>query len=198
ILNGVVYFSLLFVTDQWQRLVPRTWEIIPNAASTAVQYASLHMPHENAWVRYNALQQLAYFTVVFIVAPLQILTGLAMAPAVGNRLRRFSILLHRQRARSLHFFGLLCFVGFVLIHVTMVMITGFRTNFNRIVLGTDEGTWNGFLWGLVGIGVIILVWIAATCITLRHSPLVHRARRILLGPLTFFLEWSPPHYQSHP
>src|SRR5262249_24544266 len=109
-LNGVVYFTLLFTTNQWQRLVPRTLGVFPYAASTAVSYASLHMPHENAWVRYNALQQLAYFTVVFIVAPLQILTGLAMAPAVGNRSRRFSILLHRQRARSLHFFGLLSFL----------------------------------------------------------------------------------------
>jgi thiosulfate reductase cytochrome b subunit len=68
------------------------------------------MPHENGWVRYNALQQLAYFAAVFIAAPLQILTALAMAPAVGNRLRRFSILLHRQRARSLHFLGVLFYL----------------------------------------------------------------------------------------
>src|SRR5215813_9925905 len=168
ILNGVVFVILLFATNQWQRLVPRTWEIIPNAASTAVQYASLHMPHENGWVRYNALQQLAYFATVFVVPPLQILTALAMAPAVGNRLRRFSMLLHRQRARSLHFLGLLCFLGFILIHVTMVFITGFRTNFNRIVLGTDEGTWDGFIWGMIGIGVIALVSIAATWITMNR------------------------------
>ena len=101
-LNGVAFVMLLFATDQWQRLVPRTWEILPNAVSTAVQYASWHMPHENGWVRCNALQQLAYFAAVFIEPPLQILTAFAMAPAVGNRLRRFSILLHRQRAGKYH------------------------------------------------------------------------------------------------
>src|SRR5262249_2414756 len=133
ILNGVAFVTLLFATDQWQRLVPRTWEVIPNAASTAIQYSSLHMPHENAWVHSNALQQWAFFAGVFIGPPLQFLTALAMAPAVGNRLRRFPILLNRQWARSIHFLGLLTFLGFILIHVTMVFLTGFRTNFNHIV-----------------------------------------------------------------
>jgi thiosulfate reductase cytochrome b subunit len=194
-LNGVVFITLLFVTNQWQRLVPRTWEIIPNAASMAIQYGSFHFPHENAWVRYNALQQLAYFGVVFIVAPFQILTAFAMAPAVGNRLRRFSMLLHRQRARSLHFFGLLCFLGFVLVHVTMVAITGFRRNFNRIVLGTDVGSWDGFVWGMVGIGVIVLVWIASTWITMHRSRLVQRVGRHIVGWIAFLMEWFSPSSQ---
>jgi DMSO/TMAO reductase YedYZ molybdopterin-dependent catalytic subunit/thiosulfate reductase cytochrome b subunit len=195
ILNGLVFVILLFATNQWQRLVPRTWEIIPSAAATAVQYASLHMPHENGWVRYNALQQLGYFAVVFIAAPLQILTGLAMAPSVGNRLRRFSILLHRQRARSIHFLGLLFFLGFVLIHVTMVFVTGFRKNLNHIVMGTDEGNWNGFIWALVGIGVIVLVWIAATWITMHRSRLVQRVGRLIVGRITFLMEWFSPNSQ---
>jgi len=195
VLNGVIFVILLFATNQWQRLVPRSWDIIPSAVSTAVQYGSMNMPHENAWVRYNALQQLAYFAVVFIMAPLQIVTGLAMAPAVGNRLRRFSMLLHRQRARSIHFLNLLCFLGFILIHVSIVFITGFRTNFNHIVLGTDVGTWTGFIWGLVGIGVIVLVWIAATWITMHRPRLLQRVGRRLVGWATFLMEWFSPNSQ---
>lgn len=195
VLNGLVFVALLFATFQWQRLIPRTWEVIPNAASCAIQYASLRMPHENGWVRYNALQQFAYFAAVFIAAPLQILTGLAMAPAVGNRLRRFSILLHRQRARSMHFLGVLFFLQFVLIHVTMVFVTGFRRNFNHIVMGTDEGNWEGFTWGLVGLGVIALVWIAATWITMNRSRLVQRVGRLIVGRITFLMEWFSPNSQ---
>jgi thiosulfate reductase cytochrome b subunit len=78
-LNGVIFIVLLFVTGQWMRLVPTTWEIFPNALSSALQYASLNWPHENGWVNYNSLQQLAYFTIVFIAAPLAILTGLRMS-----------------------------------------------------------------------------------------------------------------------
>jgi methionine sulfoxide reductase catalytic subunit len=195
VLNGLVFVALLFATFQWQRLIPRTWEVIPNAVSCAIQYGSLRMPHENGWVRYNALQQFAYFAAVFIAAPLQILTGLAMAPAVGNRLRRFSILLHRQRARSLHFLGVLFFLQFVLVHVTMVFVTGFRRNFNHIVMGTDEGSWEGFTWGLVGLGVIAIVWITATWITMNRSRLVQRVGRLIVGRIAFLMEWFSPNSQ---
>src|SRR5262249_49378791 len=110
----------------------------------------------------------------------------------GNRLRRFSMLLHRQRARSLHFLNLLGFLGFILVHVTMVFITGFRKNFNHIVLGTDAGSWNGFIWGMVGIGVIVVVWIAATWITMHRSRLVQRVGRLIVGRITFLMEWFSP------
>ena len=43
-INGVTFFVLLFVTGQWQRLVPLTWDVFPNAPSTFIQYASLHFP----------------------------------------------------------------------------------------------------------------------------------------------------------
>src|ERR1017187_6039729 len=40
-INGVVFYVLLFATGQWLRLVPTTWDVIPSAASTALQYLSL-------------------------------------------------------------------------------------------------------------------------------------------------------------
>ncbi|WP_229189870.1 hypothetical protein [Bradyrhizobium brasilense] len=41
VINGVVFYTLLFSTDQRRRLVPLTWEVFPAALSTAIQYASL-------------------------------------------------------------------------------------------------------------------------------------------------------------
>ena len=63
---------VLFVTGQWMRIVPTSWDVFPNAVSAALQYVSLDWPTENGWVNYNALQLLAYFTTVFIAAPLAI------------------------------------------------------------------------------------------------------------------------------
>jgi methionine sulfoxide reductase catalytic subunit len=37
-INGIVFYVLLFSTGQWLRLVPTTWEVFPNAVSTALQY----------------------------------------------------------------------------------------------------------------------------------------------------------------
>ena len=81
VLNGLIFYVLLFATGHWMRLVPTSWDVFPNAASAALQYASLQWPLENGWVNYNSLQLLAYFSIVFLAAPLAIVSGLRMSPA---------------------------------------------------------------------------------------------------------------------
>ena len=93
----------------------------------------------NGFYGYNALQQFAYFATVFIMAPLSILTGMAMSPALVNHFPSYTTLFGgRQGARSIHFLLLLGFIGFIVIHVALVALTGFERNMNHIVLGTDD------------------------------------------------------------
>ncbi len=75
LLNGLIFYVLLFTTGQWRRLVPTSWDVLPSAASALIQYLSLDWPTETGWVAYNGLQLLAYFTTVFVAAPLAIITG---------------------------------------------------------------------------------------------------------------------------
>ncbi|WP_329609194.1 cytochrome b/b6 domain-containing protein [Arthrobacter sp. ATA002] len=70
LVNGALFVVLLLFTGQWMRVVPTSWDVFPNALSAALQYASLDWPTENGWVNYNSLQVLAYFTTIFIAAPL--------------------------------------------------------------------------------------------------------------------------------
>ena len=84
--NGAVYIVLLFAMGQW-RPVPTSWHILPDAWAVFVHYITFHLPPEpNTFYHYNALQQLSYFAVVFILAPLSILTGPSMSPALVNHL----------------------------------------------------------------------------------------------------------------
>jgi len=54
--NGLVFVALLFATDQWKRLVPSSWQIVPDAWAVFVHYATFHLPPEpNGFYRYNAL-----------------------------------------------------------------------------------------------------------------------------------------------
>lgn len=62
LINGVVFYVLLFGTGQWHRIVPTSWGAFPNAVSVAVQYLPLHWPTESGWTAYNSLQLLAYFS----------------------------------------------------------------------------------------------------------------------------------------
>ena len=138
--NGLIFVVLLFGTGQWRRLVPASWSVVPDAWAVFVHYATFHLPPEpNGFYRYNALQQLSYFAVVFLLAPLAILTGPSMSPALTNRFRWYPKLPgNRQIGRSLHFLIMCAFVVFLIGHVTMVALTGFARNMNHIVLGTDD------------------------------------------------------------
>lgn len=156
ILNGVVFIILLFYTNQWQRLVPVSWKIIPDSWSIFVHYATFNIPQEpNGFYHFNALQQLSYFGVVFILAPLAMLTGMAMSPAIENRFHWYPKLFgNRQAARSLHFLVMIAYVIFIVIHVVLVAATGLVRNMNHIVLGTDES--NNLSGLCIGIGIIIV------------------------------------------
>ena len=85
VVNGAIYITLLLCTSHWRRLVPTSWHIFPEAWAVFVHYATFHLPPEpDGFFRYNALQQLSYFAVVFVLAPLSMLTGLAMSPALAT------------------------------------------------------------------------------------------------------------------
>jgi sulfoxide reductase catalytic subunit YedY len=156
VLNGVVFIFLLFCTNQWQRLVPVSWKIIPDSWNVFVHYATFNMPPEpNGFYHYNALQQISYFGVIFILAPLAMLTGMAMSPAIENRFHWFPKLFgNRQSARSIHFLVMIAYVIFIIIHVALIAATGLVRNMNHIVMGTDS---TGSLSGLyIGIGIIVV------------------------------------------
>jgi thiosulfate reductase cytochrome b subunit len=181
-INGVVFYVLLFSTDQWLRIVPTTWAVFPNAASTALQYLSLTFPVDQSWTRYNGLQQLAYFATIFIAAPVSIVTGLMQSPAISNRLGWAGRALDRQRARSIHFLALWWFLLFIVAHVTLVFITDARANLNMMFAGVHDGSWSGFAVFVPAMALVALAWWWASPFTLRHARLVQHVGTFLSRP----------------
>lgn len=91
---------------------------------------------------YNVLQKITYTTILLIVAPLIVLTGLAMSPTIDTAVPwLLTVLGGRQAARTIHFITCFAFVGFILIHVIQVIATGFINNICSMVTGwfTVEG-----------------------------------------------------------
>lgn len=177
--NGLAFVVLLLATEQWTRLVPTSWRIVPDAWAIFVHYATLHLPVEpDSFYRYNALQQLSYFGVVFVMAPLSATTGLAMSPSIDSRFPWYPKLFGgRQSARSIHFLLLFGWVGFLLMHVAMVVVTGFARNMNHIVMGTDTSNPIGWVLGLIGVGAVAAVCVAAHWVAWRYP----RALQYLVG-----------------
>jgi len=161
IVNGFIFVVLLFVTGQWMRIVPTSWEVFPNALSAALQYVSLDWPTENGWVNYNSLQQLAYFTTVFVAAPLAIITGVRMSGIWPKNAKALNKAYPVEWARKVHFPVMLYFVVFIIIHVILVFATGALRNLNHMYAATDADNWVGFwLFGL-SLVVIAAAWVAA-------------------------------------
>lgn len=182
LLNGAVFYVLLFSTGQWRLVVPTDWQVFPRAGSTLIQYLSLNWPAETAWVAYNGLQQLAYFVTVFVAAPLALLTGLGMSPALSTRIKPVSRVLSIQVARSVHFLVLVWFLTFIVIHVGLVFTTGLLRNLNHMYAARGGEGWLGLVVFAASMVVVIAGWVAATPFTLRHPRVVQRAGFALIGP----------------
>jgi len=90
---------------------------------------------EEAW-SYNVLQRLTYVFVIFVLFPLVIWTGLAMSPGFTSAVpATVTILGGRQSARTMHFFVSGFLVLFLLVHVFMVVLAGFRSRVGAMITG---------------------------------------------------------------
>jgi sulfoxide reductase catalytic subunit YedY len=185
ILTGLFFVVMLFGTDQWRRIVPQSTLVPLQAWNTWVYYATFHLPHEfNGYYGYNALQQIVYFAFVFVFGPLAILTGIAMSPAAVNRFPWYAKLFGgRQSGRSIHFLTMLGFCAFIAVHVTLFAMTGFVRNMNHIVMGTDGQNRLGMILGFVGIGVVVLFWVAAHYVSWFYPRVLQHAQKFISYPL---------------
>jgi thiosulfate reductase cytochrome b subunit len=85
---------------------------------------------------YNPFQRLTYVAVIFVLFPLMIWTGLAMSPAFVSVVPSAATVLGgRQSARTLHFFVSLSLVLFLLVHIAMVWLAGFKRHLIQMIAG---------------------------------------------------------------
>jgi thiosulfate reductase cytochrome b subunit len=161
VVNGIVFFVLLFSTGQWARIVPTSWSVFPNAISAALQYASLNWPSEDGWIYYNGLQLLAYFATVFLAAPLAMVTGFRMSGLWPKKSERLSAAYPMAWARAVHFPTMLYFCAFIVVHVGLVFSTGALRNLNHMFGHRDTGDWVGFWFFLGSVAVMAAAWLAA-------------------------------------
>ncbi|HEY5084379.1 MAG TPA: cytochrome b/b6 domain-containing protein, partial [Rhizomicrobium sp.] len=93
---------------------------------------------------YNVVQRAAYMAVIFVLFPAVIWTGLALSPAFNSAFPFFvDVLGGRQSARTLHFIisGLL--VLFLVVHVAMIYLAGFRSRMRTMITGHAASSQEG-------------------------------------------------------
>jgi DMSO/TMAO reductase YedYZ molybdopterin-dependent catalytic subunit/thiosulfate reductase cytochrome b subunit len=136
ILSGVVYLlSGLFTKHFRRRLLPAkdtlAWRPFWRVVSNHLRWkpASEGEPQD-----YNVVQRLAYLAVVFLLFPLIVLAGFAMSPAIASVAPALvSVFGGQQTARTVHFVAAILLVAFLLVHVAMVSLSGFRTRVRSMI-----------------------------------------------------------------
>ncbi len=138
VFTGAVYVVLGLASRHFSRNLWPARAQLKLAAIKGVVANHLHFRRATAddLAAYNVLQRIGYTTVVFVLFPSMIWTGLAMSPAVTSVFPFVVTTLGgQQSARTIHFFMACALVLFVLVHVALVWQTGFRSRMRAMITG---------------------------------------------------------------
>ena len=137
-LTGLLYLAFGFFRGHFRRsLFPSLSDLSPGSLAREIgRHLRFKRPgEEEAW-SYNVLQRLAYLLVIFVLFPLVIWTGLDLSPSFASAFpHAVTILGGRQSARTLHFFVSIALVLFLMIHIVMVFLAGFRKRMGAMITG---------------------------------------------------------------
>jgi thiosulfate reductase cytochrome b subunit len=136
VINGLFFTAYALISRHVTRDLAPTGKDLRDIGKAVKDHIVLRHPTGEEAKRYNVLQKLAYVGVLFVVAPLIVLTGLAMSPTIDTAFPwLLTIFGGRQAARTIHFIACFSFVGFIVIHVSQVFLTGFFNNMRSMVTG---------------------------------------------------------------
>ena len=138
VLTGLLYAISSVLTGHLRKnLLPGEADLAPRALWSAIaDHLRFKRPSAaEAW-SYNALQRISYLLVIFVLFPLVIWTGLAMSPAIASVFPgAVAVLGGQQSARTIHFFVSLFLLLFLVVHVAMICLAGFRKRMRAMITG---------------------------------------------------------------
>lgn len=106
---------------------------LKNLPQDVKNHARLKFHHTR---EYNVLQKIAYASVLFVMLPLMILTGLSMSPSFNATAPwLLDIFGGRQSARTIHFITMMALFGFFVIHMLMIVAAGPLNELRSIITG---------------------------------------------------------------
>ena len=138
VLTGLLYVIFGLSKGHFRRnLLPARADLSRRGLSMVIaQHLRFRPAREEEARSYNVLQRLTYLLVIFVLFPLVIWTGLAMSPAIASAIPAVvTVLGGQQSARTIHFFVSVFLVLFLLVHVVMVCLSGFRSRVRAMITG---------------------------------------------------------------
>jgi thiosulfate reductase cytochrome b subunit len=139
--TGLLYVLWGVFTGHFRRnLLPADFSL-KEISRSLVHRLRFERPGEDEAWSYNILQRITYLIVIFVLFPLMIWTGLAMSFGFDAAFPlAVKLLGGHQTARSIHFIVTILLVLFLMIHVLMIFVAGFRSRMRAMISGRAEKT----------------------------------------------------------
>ena len=138
VFTGLFYVLAGLIGGHFRKnMVPAGADLSWGALSKSIaDHLRFRRPSESESASYNVLQRLVYLAVVFVLFPMTVWTGLAMSPAIASVIPSVVTLFGgQQSARTLHFFCTILLVLFVIVHIGMVVLSGFGNRMRAMTTG---------------------------------------------------------------
>ena len=135
--TGIAYLAAALAGGHLRRnVLPRAGELRRQLLWQDIRAHLAHVPPARGGPPYNLLQKLAYSVVLLVFAPLMVISGLAMSPAINAAYPFLAALFGgSQSARTVHFLCFTVLVSFLVVHVVMVVLSGFGRQMRAMTLG---------------------------------------------------------------
>jgi thiosulfate reductase cytochrome b subunit len=136
VVTGLVYvLAAIFSGHLKKNLVPKSKELTaPVIRRDLVNHLKMRIPTATKGPHYGLLQKSTYLFVIFFLLPVIVLTGFTMSPAISAAYPFLpTMFFGAQSARTIHFFASAFLVLFVIIHIIMIMRSGFLKQMKAMV-----------------------------------------------------------------
>jgi len=136
VVNGAAYLLYGLARGHFRRdFLPSGWDL-RHIGRSVWDHLRLRFPRGEEAKRYNVLQKITYLAVVFVLVPLIVLAGLSMSPRIDAGFPWLPALFGgRQSARTVHFVCAFALLGFVAVHIVMVLLSGVWNNMRAMITG---------------------------------------------------------------
>lgn len=129
----VAYLLYSLISGRRRALIRPTGRDVRGLGATIVEHVKFRFLH--VW-HYNPLQKLTYLVVLFVLLPLMIATGLSMSPTMDAAWPWLPAFFGgHQSARTIHFICAFLLVGFFLVHIALVLVSGLFNNLRSMITG---------------------------------------------------------------
>jgi thiosulfate reductase cytochrome b subunit len=141
VFTGLLYTVAGLMTRHFEKnLLPAREDLTRRRLVSAIaKHLRREQPGDAGAWSYNVLQRLTYLLVIFVLVPLMLWTGLAMSPAITATFPAIvGVFGGQQSARTIHFFGTVTLVLFLLVHIAMVYRAGFINRTRAMITGRPQ------------------------------------------------------------